>query len=70
MGYLVSVDFRCKEGAAEAVGDMLRAALPETRTHDGCQSIDVYFDPSTNTYTAHEVWDTADHYRVDPEQLI
>jgi quinol monooxygenase YgiN len=63
MGYLVSVDFHCKDGAAEAVGDMLRAALPETRQFDGCQSVDVYFDASANTYTALEQWDTADHYR-------
>lgn len=63
MGYLVSVDFKCREGAAETVGELLRAALPDTRSRDGCQSLDVYFDASANTYTAHEVWDTAEHYR-------
>ena len=64
MKYLVCVDFKCKEGAAQAVGDMLRGALPGTRSYDGCQSVDVYFDETTNTYSALEVWDSADHYKA------
>jgi quinol monooxygenase YgiN len=64
MGYLVSVDFKCKDGAAETMGEMFRAALPDTRSRDGCQSVDVYYDESANTYTLLEVWDTADHYRA------
>ncbi|MEO1079096.1 MAG: antibiotic biosynthesis monooxygenase [Pseudomonadota bacterium] len=64
MSYLVSVDFPCKEGMAETVEGMLRGALKDTRAFDGCQSIDVYFEEDTNTFTALEVWDSADHYRV------
>lgn len=64
MGYLVVVDFKCKDGAAETMGEMLRAALPDTRSRDGCQNVDVYFDEGANTYTALEVWDSADHYRA------
>lgn len=64
MSYLVCVDFKCKDGAVEAVGEMLRGALPETRAYDGCQQIDVYFDETRNTYSALEVWDSADHYKA------
>ena len=27
-------------------------------------NVDIYFDASTNTFTALELWDTADHYRA------
>ena len=67
MQYLVSVDFKCKPGAVAAVDKMLRAALPDTRGYAGCQAIDIYFDTSTNTFTALEQWDTADHYRAYPQ---
>jgi quinol monooxygenase YgiN len=64
MAYLVSVDFKCKEGAAGPFGEMLRAALPDTRAYAACRNIDVYFDDSVNTYTALETWDAADDYRA------
>ncbi len=64
MQYLVSVDFKCKPDAVAAVDEMLRAALPDTRAYAGCQRVDIYFDASTNTFTALELWDTADHYRA------
>lgn len=43
---------------------MLRAALPDTWDYAGCQRVDIYFDATTNTFTALELWDTADHYRA------
>jgi len=64
MGYLVSVDFKCKDGAAETFGEMLRQALPDTRGYEHCQSVDVYFDQSANTYTLLEIWDRAEDYRA------
>ena len=64
MKYLVCVDFKCKVGATDAVGEMLRAALPGTRDYDGCQNVDVYFDETSNTYSALEVWDSAEHYKA------
>ena len=64
MKYVVSVDFRCKPESVAAVAELLRSALPETRSYPGCQSLDVYFDTTTHTYTALETWDSADHYRA------
>ena len=64
MSYMISIDFRCNEGAAGTFAEMLRAALPETRAFDGCQNLDVYFDEKANTYTIFEAWDSADHYRA------
>ena len=64
MKYVVSVDFKCQPNSVKAVVDLLEASLPETRSYPGCQSLDVYFDATTQTYTALETWASADHYRA------
>ena len=62
MESVVVVDFKCKEGMVEETGKLLREALVETRSFDGCNSIEVYFEENTMTYTLIEEWKSLEHY--------
>ena len=62
MESVVVVDFKCKEGMVEETGKLLREALVETRGYDGCNSIEVYFEEKTMTYTLIEDWKSLEHY--------
>ena len=41
---------------------LLREGLVETRGFDGCNSIEVYFEEKTMTYTLIEDWKSLEHY--------
>ena len=64
MESVLVVDFKCKEGMVEETGKLLREALVETRSFDGCNSIEVYFEENTMTYTLIEDWKSLEHYGV------
>ena len=64
MKSLVVVDFKCKEGMVEETGKLLRKALSETRSFDGCNSIKVYLQEKTKTYTLIEDWESLEHYKT------
>lgn len=62
MESVVVVDFKCKEGMVEETEKLLREGLVETRSFDGCNSIEVYFEEKTMTYTLIEDWKSLEHY--------
>ena len=62
MESVVVVDFKCKEEMVEETGKLLREGLVETRGFDGCNSIEVYFEEKTMTYTLIEDWKSLEHY--------
>ena len=62
MGEKVIVRFKAGEGKIQELEQTLRAALPETRAFDGCNSLETLFDPQTSTFTLLEDWESYDHY--------
>ena len=61
MKNLVIVSFPAKEGMLDDLTETLKAALPDTRSFDGCISVDTYIEDSTNTIHLIEDWETLDH---------
>jgi len=61
MAELVVLNFKAAKGQFDALGDMFRAVLGDTRSYEGCLKVDVYSDESTSTYTLVEEWETLAH---------
>ena len=50
MSFVVVAKFPCKPGQVEAMGDLFRAALSDTREFAGCERIDVVLNEAAGTY--------------------
>ena len=61
MTELVVLNFKAAEGKFDALGDMFRAVLGDTRAYDGCIKVDVYEDEGSNTITLVEEWESLAH---------
>ena len=61
MKNLVIVSFPAKEGMMSDLKEMLKNALPDTRSFDGCISVDTYIEESSNTVHLIEDWETLEH---------
>ena len=61
MKNLVIVSFPAKEGMMNDLKEMLKNALPDTRSFDGCISVDTYIEESSNTVHLIEDWETLEH---------
>ena len=61
MKNLVIVSFPAKEGMLDNLKKTLKGALPDTRSFDGCISVDTYIEESTNTVHLIEDWESLDH---------
>jgi len=61
MKNLVIVSFPAKEGMLDDLKETLKVSLPDTRSFDGCISVDTYIEDSTNTVHLIEDWETLDH---------
>tara|TARA_Y100000768_G_C23722998_1_gene561233 strand:- start:60 stop:365 length:306 start_codon:yes stop_codon:yes gene_type:complete len=61
MKNLIIVSFPAKEGMLDDLKETLKVALPETRSFDGCISVDTYIENSTNTIHLIEDWETLEH---------
>lgn len=61
MKNLVIVSFPAKVDTLEILKEAMRTALPDTRSFDGCISVDTYIDESSNTIHLIEDWETLDH---------
>ena len=61
MKNLVIVSFPAKKGMLHDLKETLKVALPDTRSFDGCISIETYIEESTNTVHLIEDWETLDH---------
>ena len=58
MAELVVLNFKASEGKFDALADMFRAVLGDTRAYDGCIKVDVYEDRGSSTITLVEEWET------------
>ena len=61
MKNLVIGSFPSKEGMMNDLKEMLKNALPDTRSFDGCISVDTYIEESSNTVHLIEDWETLEH---------
>ena len=61
MKNLVIVSFPAKADMLETLKEAMKSALPDTRSYDGCISVDTYIEKSTNTIHLIEDWETIDH---------
>ena len=61
MKNLVIVSFPAKADTLEILKQSLKEALPETRSYDGCISVDTFIDESTNTVHLIEDWESLEH---------
>ena len=64
MEYLVLADFKTNQGMADDMAAIFKEALVDTRAFDGCNSIDVYFEEKTSTFTLVEDWKSLEHYET------
>tara|TARA_Y100000768_G_scaffold372226_1_gene339701 strand:- start:230 stop:535 length:306 start_codon:yes stop_codon:yes gene_type:complete len=61
MKNLVIVSFPAKAETLETLKDAMRSALPDTRSYEGCLSVNTFIEESTNTIHLIEDWETLDH---------
>ena len=61
MKNLVIVSFPARPETLETLKEAMRRALPDTRSFEGCLSVDTYIEESTNTIHLIEDWETLDH---------
>ena len=50
MSFVVEAKFPFKPGQVEAMGDLFRAALSDTREFASCERIDVVLNEASGTY--------------------
>ena len=62
MSFVVVAKFPCKAGQVNAMGDLFKAALSDTRDFAGCERIDVVLNEASDTYLLVEYWDQESSY--------
>ena len=62
MSFVAVAKFPCKPGQVEAMADLLKAALSDTREFAGCERIDVVLNEASGTYLLVEYWDEESSY--------
>ena len=62
MSFVVVGKFPCKPSQVEAMGDLFRAALSDTREFAGCERINVVLKEASSTYLLVESWDQESSY--------
>ena len=61
MKNLVIVSFPAKLESLEKLKEAMKRALPDTRSFEGCLSVNTFIEESTNTIHLIEDWETLDH---------
>lgn len=64
MAVMVTVEFRFKPEAADAMIEAMKASLPDTRAYDGCQDVKSYYEAETHSLLLVEIWDSAAHQQA------
>ena len=58
----IIVTFKAINGKEGFVKKLLENTLNETRSFDGCLSLEVFYEKKTNSYIAIEKWQSVLHY--------
>ena len=58
----IIVTFKVIHGKEGLVKKLLKDTLNETRSFDGCLSLEVFYEKKTNSYIAIEKWQSVSHY--------
>ena len=58
---LVIVSFPATAESLEKLKEAMRRALPDTRSFDGCLSVNTFIEESTNTIHLIEDWESLNH---------
>ncbi len=64
MAVMVSVEFKMKPEAAEAMLEGLKSSLPDTRAFEGCLEVKSYYEPDTHSLLLIELWESAAHQQA------
>lgn len=62
MSSMVIAEFTAAPGKLDELVGFLRSALPDTRTFDGCISLDVHIHRDTDTIVMIESWQSHEQY--------
>jgi len=60
MTIMITVEFKIKPEKVEEALQEMREGLPATRSFEGCQRIDSYFDAENSSLFLVEFWDSAE----------
>ena len=58
----IIVTFKVIHGKEGLVKKLLENTLSETRSFDGCLSLEVFYEKKTNSYIGIEKWQSVPHY--------
>lgn len=64
MAVMISVEFKMKPEAAEAMLEGLKSSLPDTRAYEGCQDVKTYYEEATHSLLLIEIWDSPAHQQA------
>jgi quinol monooxygenase YgiN len=64
MSVMVTVEFKFKPEAAEAMLAALKSSLPDTRAYAGCEEVKSYYEADTHSLLLVELWQSADHQKA------
>ena len=64
MSVMVTVEWPAKLETLSEFLDVLRQALVDTRTYDGCEDVQTFVEKSTGSVLLVEVWASEDHQKA------
>tara|TARA_Y100000991_G_C21818540_1_gene282876 strand:- start:291 stop:584 length:294 start_codon:yes stop_codon:yes gene_type:complete len=64
MSVMVTVEWPAKPETLSEFLDVLRQALVDTRTYDGCEDVQTYVEKSTASVLLVEIWASEDHQKA------
>ena len=64
MSVMVTVEWPAKPETLSEFLDVLKQALVDTRTYDGCEDVQTYVEKSTCSVLLVEIWASEDHQKA------
>jgi len=65
MAITILLSGKAKDGQMSELLSLFKEILPETRSYEGCISLDMLVDEDIEgNFTLNEVWETRDHYQT------
>ena len=64
MSVMVTVEWPAKPETLSEFLEVLKQALADTRTYDGCEDVQTYVEKSTGSVLLVEIWASEDHQKA------